>query len=94
VEELQAQRDKLSRDKSSLAADKNAMKAKFSNLERELLASLQGASGEPLDPSRFTLRRTAEGDVIVVPRISPDSASNDGQPEKSSNKKTRPGRKE
>lgn len=67
VERLQAQRDKLLREKHLTAKTMGAVGQQIEQLTRDVLARLRDDSGQPLSPERFTLQCGANGRVVVQP---------------------------
>lgn len=68
VEGLRRRRDSLGRDKMSVGAECAQIKAKLARLQADLLGSLRDQEGQRYDPEEYSLQRTADGDVILVPR--------------------------
>ncbi|XP_034560827.1 nuclear factor erythroid 2-related factor 3 [Notolabrus celidotus] len=67
VERLQAQRDRLLREKQLTAKTMGAVGQQIKQLTRDVLARLRDESGQPLNPERFTLQCGANGRVEVQP---------------------------
>ncbi|XP_070778172.1 nuclear factor erythroid 2-related factor 3 [Enoplosus armatus] len=67
VERLQAQRDRLLREKQLTAKTMGAVGQQIKQLTRDVLARLRDDSGQPLNPERFTLQCGANGRVVVQP---------------------------
>ncbi|KAM9838827.1 nuclear factor erythroid 2-related factor 3 [Aulostomus maculatus] len=67
VERLQAQRDRLLREKQVTAKTMGAVGQQIEQLTRDVLARMRDASGQPLDPDRYTLQCGANGRVVVQP---------------------------
>lgn len=67
VERLQAQRDRLLREKQLTAKTMGAVGQQIKQLTRDVLARLRDESGQPLNPERFTLQCGANGRVVVQP---------------------------
>ncbi|XP_029023017.1 nuclear factor erythroid 2-related factor 3 [Betta splendens] len=67
VEQLQAQRDRLLREKQLTAKTMCAVGQQIEQLTRDVLARLRDNSGQSLNPDRFTLQCTANGRVVVQP---------------------------
>lgn len=67
VERLQAQRDKLLREKQLTAKTMGAVDQQIKQLTRDVLARLRDDSGQPLNPERFTLQCGANGRVVIQP---------------------------
>uniref|UniRef100_A0A3P9K543 Nuclear factor, erythroid 2-like 3 n=1 Tax=Oryzias latipes TaxID=8090 RepID=A0A3P9K543_ORYLA len=65
VERLQAQRDRLLRDKQLTAKTMGAVGHQIRQLTRDVLARLRDRSGQPLNPERYTLQCGANGRVVV-----------------------------
>ncbi|XP_013866680.1 nuclear factor erythroid 2-related factor 3 isoform X2 [Austrofundulus limnaeus] len=75
VERLQAQRDRLLREKQLTAKTMGAVGHQIRQLTRDVLARLRDGSGLPLSPERFTLQCGANGRVVIQPIRRPVSAS-------------------
>ncbi|KAM6899252.1 nuclear factor erythroid 2-related factor 3 [Xenentodon cancila] len=71
VERLQAQRDRLLREKQLTAKTMGAVGQQIKQLTRDVLARLRDDSGRPLNPERFTLQCRANGRVVVQPLTRP-----------------------
>uniref|UniRef100_UPI0037E8E7D8 nuclear factor erythroid 2-related factor 3 isoform X2 n=1 Tax=Semicossyphus pulcher TaxID=241346 RepID=UPI0037E8E7D8 len=67
VERLQAQRDRMLREKQLTAKTMGAVGQQIKQLTRDVLARLRDDSGQPLNPERFTLQCGANGRVVVQP---------------------------
>lgn len=67
VARLQAQRDRLLREKQLTAKTMCAVGQQIEQLTRDVLARLRDDSGQPLSPERFTLQCGANGRVVVQP---------------------------
>lgn len=67
VERLQAQRDRLLREKQVTAKTMGAVGQQIEQLTRDVLARLRDDSGRPLNPERFTLQCGTNGRVVVQP---------------------------
>ncbi|XP_054620654.1 nuclear factor erythroid 2-related factor 3 [Dunckerocampus dactyliophorus] len=67
VERLQAQRDRLLREKQITAKTMGAVGQQIQQLTRDVLARLRDDSGQPLNPDRFTLQCGTNGRVVVQP---------------------------
>lgn len=67
VERLQAQRNRLLREKQLTAKTMGAVGQQIKQLTRDVLARLRDESGQPLNPERFTLQCGANGRVVVQP---------------------------
>lgn len=75
VERLQAQRDRLLREKQVTAKTMGAVGHQIQQLTRDVLSRLRDESGQPLNPERFTLQCGADGRVVVQPVRRPVSTS-------------------
>lgn len=71
VERLQAQRDRLLREKQLTAKTMGAVGHQIKQLTRDVLARLRDDSGRPLSPERFTLQCGANGRVVIQPMRRP-----------------------
>ncbi|KAG7500981.1 endoplasmic reticulum membrane sensor NFE2L1-like [Solea senegalensis] len=78
VEMLQAQRDRLLRDKQVTAKTMGAVSQQIKQLTRDVLARLRDGSGQPLNPERFTLQCGANGRVVVQPLRRPTVTTSAG----------------
>ncbi|XP_070840419.1 nuclear factor erythroid 2-related factor 3 isoform X2 [Chaetodon trifascialis] len=78
VERLQAQRDRLLREKQLTAKTMGAVGQQIKQLTRDVLARLRDDSGQPLDPQRFTLQCGANGRVVVQPVRRPAVSTSTG----------------
>ncbi|XP_023286839.1 nuclear factor erythroid 2-related factor 1-like [Seriola lalandi dorsalis] len=78
VERLQAQRDRLLRDKQLTAKTMGAVGQQIKQLTRDVLARLRDESGHPLNPERFTLQCGANGRVVVQPVRRPAVSTSTG----------------
>lgn len=67
VERLQAQRNRLLREKQLTAKTMGAVGQQIKQLTRDVLARLRDGSGQPLNPERYTLQCGANGRVVVQP---------------------------
>ncbi|XP_017282227.1 nuclear factor erythroid 2-related factor 3 [Kryptolebias marmoratus] len=67
VERLQAQRDRLLREKRLTAKTMGAVGHQIKQLTRDVLARLRDDSGRPLSPERFTLQCGANGSIVIQP---------------------------
>ncbi|XP_041665961.1 nuclear factor erythroid 2-related factor 3 [Cheilinus undulatus] len=67
VERLQAQRNRLLREKQLTAKTMGAVGQQIKQLTRDVLARLRDESGQPLNPDRYTLQCGANGRVVVQP---------------------------
>lgn len=67
VERLQAQRDRLLREKQLTVKTVGAVGQQIQQLTRDVLSHLRDHSGQPLNPERFTLQCGANGRVVVQP---------------------------
>jgi len=76
VEGLRRQRDHLSHAKHGLDTQTSQLREKFARLQADLLRSLRDASGRPYDPNEYSLQRTTDGDIILVPRNATVGVSN------------------
>ncbi|KAK5613689.1 hypothetical protein CRENBAI_017629 [Crenichthys baileyi] len=79
VERLQAQRDRLLREKRLTAKTMGAVAHQFKQLTRDVLSRLRDASGRPLNPERFTLQCGANGRVAVQPIRQPAVTTSAGK---------------
>ncbi|XP_014884494.1 nuclear factor erythroid 2-related factor 3 [Poecilia latipinna] len=79
VERLQAQRDRLLREKRLTAKTMGAVAHQFKQLTRDVLSRVRDASGRPLNPERFTLQCGANGRVVVQPIRQPTVATSAGK---------------
>lgn len=79
VDRLQAQRDRLLREKRLTAKTMGAVAHQFKQLTRDVLSRLRDASGRPLSPERFTLQCAANGRVVVQPIRQPAVSSSAGK---------------
>jgi ribosome-interacting GTPase 1 len=82
-----------------LGAETSELKAKFARLQADLLSSLRDASGQRYDPNEYSLQRTSDGDIILVPRNTTtsgvtSSGATDNMPDNKSGRKRKPKRKE
>lgn len=78
VERLQAQRDRLLREKQLTAKTMGAVGQQIEQLTRDVLARLRDDSGQPLNPERFTLQCGANGRVVVQPVRRPAVSTSTG----------------
>lgn len=78
VERLQAQRDRLLREKQLTAKTMGAVGQQIKQLTRDVLARLRDDSGQPLNPERFTLQCGANGRVVVQPVRRPAVSTSTG----------------
>lgn len=78
VERLQAQRDRLLREKQLTAKTMGAVGQQIKQLTRDVLARLRDDSGQPLNPERFTLQCGANGRVVVQPVRQPAVSKSTG----------------
>lgn len=78
VERLQAQRDRLLREKQLTAKTMGAVGHQIEQLTRDVLARLRDDSGQPLNPERFTLQCGANGRVVVQPVRRPAVSTSPG----------------
>ncbi|XP_061598341.1 nuclear factor erythroid 2-related factor 3 [Cololabis saira] len=78
VERLQAQRDRLLREKQLTAKTMGAVGQQIKQLTRDVLARLRDDSGRPLNPERFTLQCGANGRVVVQPLTRPAVSTSAG----------------
>lgn len=78
VERLQAQRDRLLREKQLKVKTMGAVGQQIEQLTRDVLAQLRDESGQPLNPERFTLQCGANGRVVVQPIRRPAVATSTG----------------
>ncbi|XP_019946218.1 nuclear factor erythroid 2-related factor 3 [Paralichthys olivaceus] len=78
VERLQAQRDRLLREKQLTAKTMGAVGQQIKQLTRDVLARLRDDSGQPLNPERFTLQCGANGRVVVQPLRRPAVSTSTG----------------
>lgn len=67
VKRLQAQRDRLLREKQLTAKTMGAVGQQIEQLTRDVLSRLRDDSGQPLSPDRYTLQCGANGRVVVQP---------------------------
>uniref|UniRef100_A0A1A7WR16 Nuclear factor (Erythroid-derived 2)-like 3 n=1 Tax=Iconisemion striatum TaxID=60296 RepID=A0A1A7WR16_9TELE len=67
VDMLQAQRERLLREKQLTAKTMGAVGQQIKQLTRDVLARLRDGSGQPLSSDRFTLQCGANGRVVVQP---------------------------
>ncbi|XP_028317675.1 nuclear factor erythroid 2-related factor 3 [Gouania willdenowi] len=67
VEKLQAQKDRLLREKRLTTKTIGAVGHQIKQLTRDVLARLRDDSGRPLTPDRYTLQCGANGRVVVQP---------------------------
>ncbi|XP_056154402.1 nuclear factor erythroid 2-related factor 3 [Lampris incognitus] len=65
VEKLQAQRDRLFREKQLTAKTLGAVSQQIDQLTRDILSRMRNDLGEPLSPQRYTLQCGANGRVVV-----------------------------
>ncbi|XP_038156167.1 nuclear factor erythroid 2-related factor 3 [Cyprinodon tularosa] len=79
VDRLQAQRDRLLREKRLTAKTMGAVAHQFKQLSRDILSRLRDASGRPLNPERFTLQCGANGRVVVQPIRQPAVTTSSGK---------------
>ena len=78
VERLQAQRDRLVREKQLTAKTIGAVGQQIKQLTRDILARLRDGAGQPLNPERFTLQCGANGRVVVQPVRRPAVSTSTG----------------
>ncbi|KAI3358463.1 hypothetical protein L3Q82_014886 [Scortum barcoo] len=78
VERLQAQRDRLLREKQLTAKTMGAVGQQIKQLTRDVLARLRDDLGQPLNPERFTLQCGANGRVVVQPVRQPAVSTSTG----------------
>ncbi|XP_037548675.1 nuclear factor erythroid 2-related factor 3 [Nematolebias whitei] len=78
VERLQAQRDRLLREKQLTAKTMGAVGHQIKQLTRDVLARLRDDSGRPLSPERFTLQCGANGRVVIQPLRRPAVSTSAG----------------
>ncbi|KAJ7991566.1 hypothetical protein DPEC_G00285200 [Dallia pectoralis] len=65
VERLQAQRDRLLRERQHTAKALGAAGQRMDELSRDVLSRLSDDSGQPLNPGRYSLQCGANGRVVV-----------------------------
>ncbi len=82
VERLHAQRDRLLREKQLTAKTMGAVGQQIKQLTRDVLARLRDASGQPLNPERYTLQCGANGRVVVQPVRRPVSTASGNKTDK------------
>lgn len=78
VEMLQAERNRLLREKQLTAKTMGAVGQQIKQLTRDVLARLRDESGRPLNPERFTLQYGANGRVAVQPVRRPAVSTSTG----------------
>ncbi|AWP21847.1 putative nuclear factor erythroid 2-related factor 1-like [Scophthalmus maximus] len=78
VERLQAQRNRLLREKQLTAKTMGAVGQQIKQLTRDVLARLRDDLGQPLNPERFTLQCGANGRVVVQPLRRPAVSTSTG----------------
>lgn len=71
VSRLQAQRDRLLRDKRLTAKTMCAVGQQIQQLTRDVLSRLRDPLGQPLTPDRYSLQCGANGKVVLVPARRP-----------------------
>lgn len=71
VARLQAQRDRLLRDKRLTAKTMCAVGQQIQQLTRDVLSRLRDPLGQPLNPDRYSLQCGANGRVVLVPARRP-----------------------
>lgn len=71
VSRLQAQRDRLLRDKRLTAKTMCAVGQQIQQLTRDVLSRLRDPLGQPLTPDRYSLQCGANGKVVLVPTRRP-----------------------
>uniref|UniRef100_A0A8C6T5I4 Nuclear factor, erythroid 2-like 3 n=1 Tax=Neogobius melanostomus TaxID=47308 RepID=A0A8C6T5I4_9GOBI len=71
VARLQAQRDRLLRDKRLTAKTMCAVGQQIQQLTRDVLSRLRDPLGQPLNPDRYSLQCGANGKVVLVPARRP-----------------------
>lgn len=71
VARLQAQRDRLLRDKRLTAKTMCAVGQQIQQLTRDVLSRLRDPLGQPLTPDRYSLQCGANGRVVLVPTRRP-----------------------
>uniref|UniRef100_A0A3P8WD70 Nfe2 like bZIP transcription factor 3 n=1 Tax=Cynoglossus semilaevis TaxID=244447 RepID=A0A3P8WD70_CYNSE len=78
VERLQAQRNKMMREKQLTAKTMCAVGHQIKQLTRDILARMRDDSGQPLNPERVTLQCGANGRVVVQPLRRPSVSTSSG----------------
>ncbi|XP_076005912.1 nuclear factor erythroid 2-related factor 3 [Genypterus blacodes] len=78
VARLQAQRDRMLREKHLTVKTMGAVGQQIDQLTRDVLARLRDSSGRPLSPERFTLQCGANGRVVVQPVRRPAVSTSTG----------------
>lgn len=74
VTRLQAQRDRLLRDKRLTAKTMCAVGQQIQQLTRDVLSRLRDPLGQPLTPDRYSLQCGANGRVVLVPARRPTAS--------------------
>ena len=65
---MEKMRDKLIRERQLMDKQTREMKEKLGLMYSEIFHSLRDESGQPYDPSLFSLQQSSDGDVFLVPR--------------------------
>ncbi|XP_038822578.1 endoplasmic reticulum membrane sensor NFE2L1-like [Salvelinus namaycush] len=84
VERLQAQRNRLLRERQHTAKALGAAGQRMEHLSRDIFSRLRDGSGRPLTPERYTLQCEANGRVVVqnIRRPSVATTTAGGKPDK------------